>query len=156
MTREIKFRAWNGEKMFDVSAIDFAGYKILDNETRLDEWSRWKKDCVLMQFTGLLDKNGKEIYEGDIVIADDGGEWFPHEYDEEKDEYYPTGKYLVEYDSEFARFILIDPKTNCEAECDYNPFSLPDFTLEVIGNKFQNPELLKEVKNEYTVCMESF
>ena len=64
--RIIKFRAWNGEKMFDVSAIDFAGYKILDNETRLDEWSRWKKDCVLMQFTGLLDKNGKEIYEGDI------------------------------------------------------------------------------------------
>jgi len=151
--REIKFRAWDlvTKTMKEVRGIFyFRGDEL--KMVNITENRRFE----FMQFTGLKDSKGKEIYEGDIVIADDGGEWFPHEYDEEKDEYYPTGKYLVEYDSEFARFILIDPKTNCEAECDYNPFSLPDFTLEVIGNKFQNPELLKEVKNEYTVCMESF
>ena len=143
--REIKFRAWDlvTKTMKEVRGIFyFRGDEL--KMVNITENRRFE----FMQFTGLKDSKGKEIYEGDIVIADDGGEWFPHEYDEEKDEYYPTGKYLVEYDSEFARFILIDPKTNCEAECDYNPFSLPDFTLEVIGNKFQNPELLKEVKNE--------
>ena len=145
--REIKFRAWDlvTKTMKEVRGIFyFRGDEL--KMVNITENRRFE----FMQFTGLKDSKGKEIYEGDIVIADDGGEWFPHEYDEEKDEYYPTGKYLVEYDSEFARFILIDPKTNCEAECDYNPFSLPDFTLEVIGNKFQNPELLKEVENAQT------
>ena len=142
--REIKFRAWDlvTKTMKEVRGIFyFRGDEL--KMVNITENRRYE----FMQFTGLKDSKGKEIYEGDIVIADDGGEWFPHEYDEEKDEYYPTGKYLVEYDSEFARFILIDPKTNCEVECDYNTFSLPDFTLEVIGNKFQNPELLKEVSS---------
>jgi len=162
--REIKFRLWDKEKkvMIPNNGDDYEEeycYLVMFIGGSLALcWSQdddvFFKDVSdkyeIMQFTGLKDSKGKEIYEGDIVIADDGGEWFPHEYDEEKDEYYPTGKYLVEYDSEFARFILIDPKTNCEAECDYNPFSLPDFTLEVIGNKFQNPELLKEVENAQT------
>ena len=142
--REIKFRAWDlvTKTMKEVRDIFyFRGDEL--KMVNITENRRFE----FMQFTGLKDSKGKEIYEGDIVIADDGGEWFPHEYDEEKDEYYPTGKYLVEYDSEFARFILIDLETNCEVECDYNPFSLPDFTLEVIGNKFQNPELLKEVSS---------
>jgi len=142
--REIKFRAWDlvTKTMKEVRGIFyFRGDEL--KMVNITENRRYE----FMQFTDLKDSKGKEIYEGDIVIADDGGEWFPHEYDEEKDEYYPTGKYLVEYDSEFARFILIDLETNCEVECDYNPFSLPDFTLEVIGNKFQNPELLKEVSN---------
>ena len=51
--REIKFRAWINEKMWHFDIKESAGYV-------------WHKGN-LMQYTGLKDKNGKEIYEGDIV-----------------------------------------------------------------------------------------
>jgi len=57
--REIKFRAWfeDGEML----RLDLANHK---NILRLYNQC---EDAKIMQFTGLLDKNGKEIYEGDIV-----------------------------------------------------------------------------------------
>lgn len=63
MSREIKFRVWNGETMISPDYI-----------TR-DGVAHWKENSVpetsanLMQYTGLKDKNGKEIYEGDIIRA---------------------------------------------------------------------------------------
>ncbi len=72
MDREIKFRVWDVEnkEMLEVQELDFEptfyGGRIA---IRPDQYSDYfdPEDMILMQYTGLHDKNGKEIYEGDII-----------------------------------------------------------------------------------------
>lgn len=72
--REIKFRAWHKEKrkMFPVTTIQFPttfnpGYAGTLKEDGFDTLYPFEEAVILMQYTGLKDKNGKEIYEGDVV-----------------------------------------------------------------------------------------
>jgi uncharacterized phage protein (TIGR01671 family) len=116
--REIKFRAWlflQKEMLYEslYGAEKFGG-----------------RDCEIMQYTGLNDKNGKEIYEGDIVTCVGG-------YDT------PEGV----YDScEDARFIQFSEETlQFVAHCENCRESLPLYEFdyeEIIGNIYENPELL--------------
>lgn len=68
--REIKFRAWNGEMIYPDNRL-IGGLKSYDILQRFSN---------IMQFTGLLDKNGKEIYEGDILRFTDKWEWYKGNY----------------------------------------------------------------------------
>ncbi|MFL1998523.1 YopX family protein [Lysinibacillus irui] len=143
MSREIKFRAWD-------KTYNFMSYKVLvGNTDTTDEnytahciwvdsekvdykrepgWMNFDElsDVVLMQYTGLKDKNGKEIYEGDVLHAQ--GYWDIH----------------IVWDKENARFGILN--TDWVVSQGYIP-KIPNFELsnfyEIVGNIYENPELLE-------------
>ena len=119
--REIKFRAWDSKhKMvrLDVAAFSNGNFKYMN----LHDEDVYNIDGdVLMQYTGLKDKNGKEIYEGDIVKSrpDFRGEIVFGKVDVF---FVETTAFLLKYKDSSIGGIGED--------------------VEVIGNKFENPELL--------------
>lgn len=116
--REIKFRAWHALGKY-IGKMRFEHGMIYDEKP--GDCLTWKNDGQeiesIMQYTGLKDKSGREIYEGDIV-----------------DEAGVIG--IIEYLNEYAAFGY-RTKTGT--------IRLYKFAGIVIGNRYENPELL-EVK----------
>src|SRR5699024_6625964 len=134
--REIKFRAWDTEKnkMVKVDTIDFYNGNVNDVDFYNQE-IHFGYSTVLMQYTGLKDKNGTEIYEGDVV-----------QYLEHKRTYhdYENESAYVEYNESKCRFELNKGKGNTETFCSFSKFGTDEEQVEVIGNVFEDGELLND------------
>lgn len=120
--REIKFRAWDEQnKVME--------YKVNVNDGKPVKYGyQWFNhgntiyDSELMQYTGLKDKNGKEIYEGDIIRHDWGLNKITFE------DYSFTAEQILTFDGKYnCSLYLSDIGSDCE----------------VTGNIYENPELLK-------------
>jgi len=113
--REIKFRAWDiyKEKMF--------GEFVLKDICKQDGF--FVDILKFMQHTGLKDKNGKEIYEGDIIAIDGGAEPYKTKV------FFKNGCFCVDMEGNDAELKYYIDMNFCEAE--------------IIGNIYENPDLLE-------------
>jgi uncharacterized phage protein (TIGR01671 family) len=131
--REIKFRAWDGKLMHTVLELSWSrggltfygpgvGKGVVEASPEFD----WVVDTVLMQYTGRKDKNGKEIYEGDIV------QWCECEPNIEW-----CGTVSGEIEWQDSGFWL-----RCKQANGFSGGLWGIGPLEIIGNIHENPELL--------------
>ena len=114
--REIKFRTWDklNKEMINFESINFQERRVYKDTVSYRKFN----DIELMQYTGLKDMKGKEIYEGDILF-----ETFREEY-----------------------FKVVFENGSFRAEVDEYSLDLEDYAhiCEVVGNIYENPELMED------------
>lgn len=134
--REIKFRAWDKNLFvmrFNASKVGSAIY--WDNG---ESFAAFGDEYILMQFTGLVDKNGKEIYEGDIVIGPSDSSAILRTRAKNNKRTFP--KFEVSFGKIGGE--MFGFRLDCLNYDDFQrTFPLPK-ECEVIGNIYENPSLL--------------
>lgn len=151
MERVIKFRAWDSHnKVMITPYAELRGGRFWGEDLTNTGYAEPLPEHV-MQFTGLTDKNGKEIYEGDIVRKNTGTAK-PYSIVHE-------GKNLTAYEPIYKNYFVVfyrgafclhdKPNTKEHETSKYNGTSYAGtlqsagYDIELIGNIYENPELLK-------------
>ena len=118
--RDIKFRAW-----YEVDEKMLNWYEFLDTNMKNTFIAPESTGLILMQYTGLKDVNGKEIYEGDIVLIN-----------KEK-----NIKGIVKYSETYAEFVVVNTNNITD---EYEPLADYKKHLEILGNEYENTEILEK------------
>ena len=118
MQDRFKFRVWKGQENKMVYDVTYLNPLILDPAIKEEN-----KHNILMQCTGLKDKNGKLIYEGDIVKI-----------------FHVSGTMQCKYFFDIVEWNDL----RCRFDTENYGIINDDDIYEVIGNIYENPELLKE------------
>lgn len=121
--REIKFRAWSelDKEMFEVASIDLLlGLIVRQCENKIKTYVL--EELILMQLTGLKDKNGKEIYEGGLLSNE-------------------TGRICKIIWCDKAAAFDVVPLNGLGTAENFEPYYW--HKCEAIGNIYENPELMK-------------
>lgn len=118
-TNRFNFRVWHIQGKFWTTHpfLDFSSHNIGEKHPYVELTS---DDCIIQQFTGLQDSKGKDIYEGDIIQTN-------NKYNDIVTVSFSHGCYCIITDEEKEDNILLNTGNN---------------KFEVIGNIFENPELL--------------
>jgi uncharacterized phage protein (TIGR01671 family) len=122
--RELKFRAWD---KFNACFWESDGKNLSEFFTRMQYLIDGDNELIFQQYTGMKDKKGKEIYEGDIIH-------FKTSFENDNDDYdYSEKPFVIEWNKHAAAFkpFHLNARWRCDVE-----------GVEVIGNIYENPELL--------------
>lgn len=121
-----RFRAWLKEdkEMIDVEEMHFFNGEF-DFIGDAITWMCKSNDCVLMQSTGLTDKNDKEIFEGDVLKVTNLSSWLE----------------VVSFNKDKAMFVSKETERKVEETPLYDLFNTDIFEIEIIGNIHTNSEL---------------
>ena len=128
-SRVLKFRAWNGERMVLSSSVE----EMMFSDGHYYDYLPANYSPPIMQFTGLLDSEGTEIYEGDIIERS-----FPSIKNIRAVEW---GRYA---DDEYVSTLECWMAGEWPVSDLGGRFSVGEHTNKVIGNIHENPELLEE------------
>ena len=132
--REIKFRAWDKEleewTNYSISNINGNIIDFYNKETGFWESDREGERFTLCQYTGLKDKNDREIYEGDIVRTVVFSKWIG----------------VAKYSDKNQAFVFECIDKNYRGNIVF--MSQFDQGFKILGNIYENPEMLEEISND--------
>lgn len=128
-----KYRVWHHElgRLMSVKCMFFQDSEIEEfelNDALMNDYiTAYPDEIELMQSTGLFDRNGKEIFEGDILD-------------------YRGRKALVRWHGSYASFIYRFVDEPHKQKAEWKPLYLAYMKCEIIGNIYENPEFLEDKK----------
>lgn len=129
-----KFKAWDKyhEMIVSIISIDFENKIAYVEQENGDRYDIHFDNLIFLQSTGLKDKNGVEIFEGDIVKVSVHNGF----------DYYDNEVCVVRKSRFHSGLVCINPNNDMECRI-FNQDVLEDYQYEVIGNIYENPELLE-------------